>query len=100
MKKTLNLLLCLLLLVGCSSMNQTIEGMVFNDETKMPIEGASVYINGNSQKATTTDANGHFSLPSGTDRSIKISATNYQSKELDVDGRTEISVYLVPDSTF
>ena len=60
MKKATTLIITLILCVQ-SLFAQKIQGLVFDQETKTPLWGASVSVKG-SQKGNVTDAKGHFSL--------------------------------------
>ena len=60
MKKATTLIITLILCVQ-SLFAQKIQGLVFDQETKAPLWGASVSVKG-SQKGNVTDAKGHFSL--------------------------------------
>jgi iron complex outermembrane receptor protein len=60
MKKATTLIITLIVCVQ-SLFAQKIQGLVFDQETKAPLWGASVSVKG-SQKGNVTDAKGHFSL--------------------------------------
>jgi iron complex outermembrane receptor protein len=60
MKKATTFIITLILCVQ-SLFAQKIQGLVFDQETKAPLWGASVSVKG-SQKGNVTDAKGHFSL--------------------------------------
>lgn len=85
-------------LIYCSSFAQvkTITGKV-TDENGQSLKGASVYVKGNQSVGTTTDDNGNFtlSLPAGSEMII-VSYVGKQLKELNVTGKTDIDITLLP----
>lgn len=55
------LLICIICMLSTTALSQEIEGLVFDQETNRPIEGASVYFD-NTTIGTTTNIHGEFSL--------------------------------------
>lgn len=62
-----------------------------NDESNHPIYGASIAVK-NSQKVTTTDVNGNFSLLAKENDSIIVSAVGYISQEVALTAKKNIIV--------
>jgi len=70
-----------------------IKGQIL-DETGKPIPGASIRIKG-TNKGTISDAEGRFRLEvPETNTTIQVSFTGYTTREITLDGKTEISVTL------
>jgi TonB-linked SusC/RagA family outer membrane protein len=69
------------------------------DSLGKPLEGASVTVKG-SKKGTSTDANGLFDLK-GIDNNVTlvISFTGYETREIKLNGRSEITLQLKPGVT-
>jgi iron complex outermembrane receptor protein len=73
---------------------QTIEGKVFDSQTKEPVPGATVQIS-DSKVGTTTDNNGHFLLNSDhTNVTIKISSIGFSAREIVVSDSKPITIGL------
>ena len=78
--------------------NQTLKGDVYDEQTKTPIEFASVYFNG-SFAGTTTDLDGHFELDISKNKTmpLTISAIGYYSLTLtDFSTGKRLLIYLTP----
>jgi iron complex outermembrane receptor protein len=60
---------------------QKIQGLVFDQETKAPLWGASVSVKG-SQKGNVTDAKGHFSLSAPSDAVLQVRFVGYEPVEV------------------
>lgn len=71
---------------------QTVTGKVV-DASGNPIPGASVTVKGTSI-GTSTDANGGFTIGATAESVLVVSYIGYNSKEVNVDGRTEIIISL------
>ena len=79
------------------TVDQTVTGTV-TDETKAPLPGVSIVVKG-SQKGTTTNANGTFSLAVPNDKAVLVfSYVGYEPQEVVVDNRTTINISLKVDN--
>ncbi len=75
---------------------QTIRGAITDAETGEPLIGANILVVGTST-GTITDFNGEYELQVPADAGrLEFSYAGYSSKTVDIDGRTEIDVQLVP----
>ncbi len=92
------LLLCLLLVVGSVQAQNVTKGTV-TDQTGEPVIGATVMEKGNPSNATVTDFDGNFSLKVSGKSPIVISYIGLKTKEVDVKGKSQISVKLEEDNT-
>ena len=92
------LLLCLLLVVGSVQAQNVTKGVV-TDQTGEPVIGATVMEKGNPSNATVTDFDGNFSLKVSGKNPIVISYIGLKTKEVDVKGKSQISVKLEEDNT-
>src|ERR1700742_3261114 len=85
------LLIGMLLCQLTFAQNKTITGTV-NDKNGSPIAGVSVTAKG-SNRGTTTDASGKFSLSvSNNTSTIVISSVGYATQEININGQSSISV--------
>ncbi|MEY3955698.1 MAG: hypothetical protein RLZ73_152 [Bacteroidota bacterium] len=80
MKKATTLIITLILCVQ-SLFAQKIQGLVFDQETKVPLWGASVSVKG-SQKGNLTDAKGHFILSAPSDAVLQVRFVGYDPVEV------------------
>ena len=92
------LLLCLLLVVGSVQAQNVTKGTV-TDQTGEPVIGATVMEKGNPSNATVTDFDGNFALKVSGKNPIVISYIGLKTKEVDVKGKSQISVKLEEDNT-
>lgn len=75
---------------------QTVRGTVVDSENGEPLPGVNVVIKG-TLKGMATDIDGRFELTLASGESILVfSFTGFETQEIDVTGRTEITVELVP----
>jgi TonB-linked SusC/RagA family outer membrane protein len=75
----------------------TVTGTV-KDETGSPLPGVSIMIKGTNQ-GTVTDVQGKFTLTVPSDQSILVlSFLGYKPLEVNVDGQTNLTIALTPDS--
>lgn len=92
------LLMSLFIATGTLSVfaQNKVEGKVINSIDNQPIVGATVSVKGTSI-GTATDKLGNFSIQytSGS-ASLIISNIGYETQEIPIDGRKEISVQLLP----
>ncbi|TRZ41860.1 SusC/RagA family TonB-linked outer membrane protein [Robertkochia solimangrovi] len=86
--------LCLGLSFTWGQNSGVIKGTVRDSETGVPIPGASVQEVGTTN-GTATDFDGNFSLNVSADGVIRVSYLGYESQEISVGGRSDISVDLV-----
>lgn len=75
-----------------------ISGTVKDSATHAPLAGVTIQVKG-STMGTTTGANGNFSLDVPDNVVLIVSYLGYSSKEIHVNGRTEISIQLSASST-
>ena len=93
------LLLCVLFTQVLSAQNKTITGKITDSKDGSPVVGASVQARG-SQKGTSTGADGAFTLsvaPAVT--SIIVTSVGFDRQEIDITGKSEISVSLVASNS-
>ncbi|MFT5251621.1 MAG: TonB-dependent SusC/RagA subfamily outer membrane receptor, partial [Flavobacteriales bacterium] len=78
--------------------NRKIAGLVL-DESNLPIPGASVFVAG-TNLSTATDFDGKFtiSVPTNT-KVLSVSYIGFQTKEINIENKTEIKVVLEQDET-
>jgi iron complex outermembrane recepter protein len=81
------------------STNQTIEGIIYDAESKLPLVGAIVTPVGDASKRIATDQEGKFSLVLGTDaqRTIQISYVGFKQLQTSVGKGEKAVIYLQPD---
>lgn len=76
---------------------ETVTGSVVDEQTGEGLPGVNIVIDG-STTGTTTDENGKFELQvENLQQTLVISYIGYQEIRVDLDGRNEINVELVPD---
>ncbi|MGI4735344.1 MAG: SusC/RagA family TonB-linked outer membrane protein [Janthinobacterium lividum] len=76
----------------------TVQGVV-TDEKGNPLPGATIVLKGNTSVGVSSDADGKFSLsvPTGNE-TLVISSIGYVAQELNLAGRTTLSIQLVADN--
>lgn len=77
---------------------QEIQGVVKDSATGNPLIGVTVKVKGGTI-GTTTDANGHFNLNVPDNSVLEASFLGYTSREIPVNGRTNIEIILAPATT-
>ena len=93
------LLLCVLFTQVLSAQNKTISGKITDSKDGSPVVGASVQAKG-SQKGTSTGADGGFTLSmASTVTSIIITSVGFDRQEIDITGKSEVSVSLVASNS-
>lgn len=99
MKKINFLMLILLLGIGQFAIAQTtITGSV-TDEQNIPLSGATILEAGTSN-GTTADFDGNFSINLSSDNAVlQVSFIGYASREVPVDGQTNIIIQLTEDAS-
>ncbi|MEY3918365.1 MAG: hypothetical protein RLZZ132_700 [Bacteroidota bacterium] len=90
MKKATTLIITLILCVQ-SLFAQKIQGLVFDQETKVPLWGASVSVKG-SQKGNVTDAKGHFILSAPSDAVLQVRFVGYDPVEVKASQSSSITL--------
>ena len=96
LQKTLAVLFLLCMIpLGMSA--QTVKGTV-SDETGEPIIGATVKVQG-SNDATVTDFDGNFSIKASSNATLVFSYVGYETQEVKVGGKSNITVTLKEDNT-
>ncbi len=99
MVRKLVLSLIAVLTVGAifvQAQNRQISGTVANPDGQ-PIVGASVIVEGTST-GTTTAANGTFALQAPADATLTVSFIGYETQQVAVAGKTQLSIVLTEDS--
>ena len=98
LQKPLALVFLFLLCLSPSGvMAQSVTGTV-NDEAGEPIIGATVKVQG-SNAGAITDFNGNFSIQAASNATLSISYVGYVTQQVNVGGRSNITVTLVEDNT-
>lgn len=85
-----------LILIGYSSYSQIISGVIFDNKTKEPLPGASIYLDGTTL-GTTSDMDGNFELDtkSSQNATLVISFVGYETQLLSLSNFKNIkNVYL------
>lgn len=91
MKKKLLIFICLFyFLIGEDVFSQTVAITGKITESNEPLPGVSVIIKG-TKTATTTNANGEFSIVAPSNGILVFSIIGYKTKEVQIDGRSFIS---------
>ena len=90
MKKATTLIFTLILCVQ-TVFAQKIQGIVFDQETKAPLWGASVSVKG-SQKGNVTDSKGRFQLSISPNSTIAVSFVGYEPVEVASDQANKIGL--------
>ena len=95
MKQKLFTMLALMLLLGSVFAQRNLTGLVTDADSKEPLIGASVAVQGTTAGAVT-DVNGAFSLrlPDGA-TSLTVSYTGYETQTVAINGATSINIALV-----
>ncbi|CAI2766543.1 SusC/RagA family TonB-linked outer membrane protein [Flavobacterium collinsii] len=99
MKLTKLLTFCissLLFSVIAMAQDITVSGTI-NDESGMPVPGASILLKGTT-KATASDFDGKFQIQVPSDGTLTITFIGYAPVYEAVNGRTKISIKLIPES--
>ncbi len=93
-------LMFLAFIMACAYCNaqQLIKGKVISRDNDLPIQGASIKVQG-STKGTLTDAAGHFSIEASGSDILVVSSVGYFSKEISINNRSTIDVALEVDVT-
>src|SRR5258705_1065550 len=92
----IRLLLCLMFAISSFSVNaQTVTGTVSNKEGDK-LSGVTVNVKG-SNKGTTTDAEGKFSINVSAKSVLVFSSVGYAAQEVAVAGRSVTDISLVRD---
>ena len=84
--------------VAFAQNNITVTGTVY-DELNSPVISATVVVIGQANKGAITDLDGNFTIagiPSNS--TLRVSYVGYKTQEIALNGRTNITVNLVPDS--
>ena len=98
LQKPLALVFLFLLCLSPSGvLAQSVTGTV-NDEAGEPIIGATVKVQG-SNIGAITDFNGNFSIQAASNATLSISYVGYVTQQVNVGGRSNITVTLLEDNT-
>lgn len=95
-KRGYTTLLALLISIITFAQNVTVKGVVY-DETNMPLIGATVQVKGG-QAGAATDLDGNFTIKAAKNSVLTISYIGYLTQEVKLQGKTQISIKLVPDN--
>jgi len=96
--KRISLLLVMVLICAIGfAQPRTINGNITNRDTREPLQGASVSVKG-TDRGTTTDAKGDFTIEVSEESVLKISMVGYDYQEIPVGKQTHISVGLSADN--
>ncbi|MCO6498467.1 MAG: TonB-dependent receptor [Chitinophagaceae bacterium] len=87
----------LMIQIPLFAQSNTVTGKVTDATSGAVLEGASVVIK-SSQRGTTTDIEGIFSIMANTDDVLLVTMIGYEMQSVDIGGRTEINIALVPQS--
>lgn len=87
-------------LIAIGYQTQAIEKVTgtVSDSTGHPLVGVTIQVKG-SDVGTVTDANGNFSIDAPENSTLMISYIGYQTKEIPVNGQTQINIVLQPSAT-
>ena len=91
------LILSILCFFAVCAHAQSVSGVV-KDEAGEPIIGASVKVQG-SKEGAITDFNGNFSVKAASNATLSISYVGYATQQVNVGGRSNITVILAEDNT-
>jgi TonB-linked SusC/RagA family outer membrane protein len=91
------LILSILCFFAICAQAQTVSGVV-NDEAGEPVIGATVKVEGTSAGAIT-DMDGRFSVQAASNATLNISYVGYVPQQVNVGGRSNITITLVEDNT-
>ncbi len=93
MKKATTLIITLIVCVQSlfAQQSQKIQGIVFDQETKAPLWGASVSVKG-SQKGNVTDSKGRFQLAISPNSTIAVRFVGYEPVEVSADEANKIGL--------
>ncbi|MFZ9504678.1 MAG: SusC/RagA family TonB-linked outer membrane protein, partial [Cyclobacteriaceae bacterium] len=77
--------------------SSTVTGKVTSAEEKSPLPGVNILIKG-TNRGTTTDANGQFTLTlSPNDKILIVSSIGYRSQEITIEGRSQLNILMESD---
>lgn len=94
--RVLTTLLALILTLTVSAQQLTVKGVV-NDETNMPLIGATVLVKG-STNGTVTDFDGNFTIKVAKGGLISISYIGYKPQDIKVRDNQKLTIQLQPDA--
>jgi TonB-linked SusC/RagA family outer membrane protein len=77
---------------------QEITGRIIDAETKEPLIGVSVLLNGTTY-GTVTDIDGNFQFKTYPNSELKVSYIGYENQIVNIDGKTKIDIALKPNIT-
>lgn len=99
MKRTIYLMTLLLSLTAFGSFARTISGNVYDSDSKKPVPGVYVMIQGTNIN-TTTDIRGHYSITGQQEKIILIfSAIGFQKQQISAGKSAKIDVWLKTEQT-
>ncbi len=76
-----------------------LEGQVIDADTEEELVGVNIQVK-DTDRGTTSDLDGNFSISVNADDVLTFSYLGYQSKEVEVDGRSEIVVELMSEAIY
>lgn len=95
--KKLALLFAVLALSLSAWAQTTVKGVVV-DSANLPVIGAGVFQVGNTTNGAVTDLDGQFSINVPSTAKLQVSCVGYATKEVAVDGRTQLTIVLEEDA--
>lgn len=96
-KKSFAVIMCMMFGVIAYAQNITVNGKVTGTNNEA-VAGASVTVKGTTRGTTTNNA-GEFTITIPSNSVLVISSLNYESQEVNVTGRSNITVSLVPSTS-
>jgi TonB-linked SusC/RagA family outer membrane protein len=97
LKKSITLLLLVLLFGTIDAMAQGLVKGVVKDVAGNTLPGVSVYVKGNPQNGSVTDINGGFSIKASSKAVLVFSYVGMKTQEVNVGGRKTINVIMQDD---
>lgn len=82
--------------LGAWAQGRQVSGVVTSNETKGPVEGATVSVKGTST-STITDAQGRYSLSAAENATLIFSHAGFVTIEVAVDGKATVNATLLPE---
>lgn len=95
-RKYYSFLMVLFLILPMYGQTIDVTGVVTSADDGLPLPGVNIIVQGTSNGAVT-DFDGNFSISTSSDAILEVSFLGFETKEIPVDGRTEINVNLSTD---
>ncbi len=97
LKRNLTLIVLLIASIAMAQDSYTLSGVV-TDEANVPVPGASVIIM-NSQKGTSTNFDGEYSLEVQNGDVVQFSSLGFATQTVTITGQTEVNITMAEDSS-